>query len=917
MFNNFFSDVLTSQAQYRELSNSNRAPLLNNGFYLTPDVFDDYISFCLAGNFVPLAAAANLDFGRFLPGGVDYWPSLEPENTPSRNAQDMMINEQIVGPIIEFLRPRYAAAGIQIPQYPIARTALLRWFKLHWDIWRMKQIAKADNYTGNRNTPELRFKIYARRVQVGLWMFGGAALFMLGTISLLGNLPGWAWFFAIGVFVFTLRMLWRVTIYINRSAIHHALQRNNGWYRFRSYRDSDTLRTGGRDASSPVAVENILSVVVKDSYLAHVYRVNLVEKTLRYFRFVDAAEAQGLLDALQTGQMPRLSDWRAEKILIMFFNKVSIYVEQGLACKFPDPAQLLPLYVSITAFKELLMVDRAQLDSVEIRDNKGDVTERRIVSIFESIKNIFSDDLRIYLNDYLESIGLPYARVEALVNELSHPAVRFDTTCQRIHQESGVAEQTISDHIYFNWVLFHSENTLKTVRTVYHAAYWAYHSYLWYVLGREPTPQEIERYLRFIFHYNGALDITLLSRSFGFIEGAQPWELNRRGSPRLVINSGQPSADLEHVRELRRFFVGKGRSMAYAASFMQPSELGKEDGAVWQMDWSMLAFPAFTFLLPFDVYEFSEDPDLGILLNDLLVGDEALTSTNREVSDGEDGWNVGGIPAKARSGVHNFYGVGMMRLRAYKDTLVITSAIEDTEQGNRILDLGYRAWHSARITMLRAREKTFGRLPSFLARFCGPVIAYSFSILGQKAWRSTRIHRTEKLDLLVGDFDYYFNKLDILPYNFMMYVFGFFFSFNFFGSLFAGLFFVVMQFILTQAITSASHSLNLDRYPFSKYYARAVKMYWSSVMTYLPIIPLHHSSGMHALEGRPGIFSRGGKTTEYVRSYSSELRGTFKFTITVGISLFIVELFTVFDPFAVAYQIFFFMIIFKEILIFL
>ncbi|MCP4652090.1 MAG: hypothetical protein GY858_01740, partial [Candidatus Omnitrophica bacterium] len=458
-----------------------------------------------------------------------------------------------------------------------------------------------------------------------------------------------------------------------------------------------------------------------------------------------------------------------------------------------------------------------------------------------------------------------------------------------------------------DWVSHHAWNLYRTTKETAHASYLNYKVFLRHKIGYEPTDDDIKRYLRITFAWAKPVESDIFRNEF-MTHPTESWKVDDKSALRTVINAvdqGENSCSfIDPPPPL------KMRGWAY--NFPYIDDGSDKPGVGYMMDFVHSMYPSSTFMLPFDTYQFTKDPSLGICCVQLEVFDNEITPTIANQAMAEDNWNTRIIQALAKVSSHSFYGPGMIRINALRGNGTYFSNIEDSASGEEILLGGWRATYSGRTTLGRPREKNMEALPSFNNRFDGLVVDEWMGVRFQQIARSPLIHLTEKFGLF-NNFDYYINNPLIPWYNMVIFVVAFFLSLSPFAGFAIPLFWINFQYLMALAICAGAMNGSVAKRGFLRGVIYYWFRFWSLVFTFLPLICVGAKKIRSALDGAAGVFTRGEKLMRWPMTpfrtgdpKNPGLYDLYRPSIKMGVFLLAVLLFTPFHPDGVTSQLFFY-----------
>ena len=454
----------------------------------------------------------------------------------------------------------------------------------------------------------------------------------------------------------------------------------------------------------------------------------------------------------------------------------------------------------------------------------------------------------------------------------------------------------ISDKIIREWVVWRHENVFKTVKMLEEASQTAY-EVLYQTFNPQRADENIDAYntrmkqwvdekLQILFIYSfseknpgTSPDNQVIYDEF-FNKG---WKVNDRKAARVIVTP----------ETTETAYDAKIQFWAFARPYVRGEVL-------LTVDWTHLVFPHQFFGLPFIVNKFN-NKQLGILLPGLYITDNDITTTTREAKVAEDIWNNYIMQVKSRYNTVSFYGKGFFRTEALQDAAVYESIIEDTATGNEILKKqsptgeNYVSEFDHSIILGQAREKNLNYLPSFVARFGAPVYDDVRSVRFQQFIRDPNIPWTDKLGILF-DFDFYLNKPFIMWLNILVFFSAYLLPFNIFAYLGFATFFINLSYAFTQSINSLALVNFETEEGFFRGYRKYVSRFWKLFFTYVPFIPLHHQKIKMAARGLVGMFTRGVKSTVYLKMSFKDRFEIFRPSIRWGVLLSIILLLSPYHP---------------------
>ena len=349
--------------------------------------------------------------------------------------------------------------------------------------------------------------------------------------------------------------------------------------------------------------------------------------------------------------------------------------------------------------------------------------------------------------------------------------------------------------------------------------------------------------------------------------------------------------------------------------------LGHDDAMILNSDRDQFFYPSTVFLGPFIRQRLVEEPRLGWLCTrmEVFVDEFMPAASDHRVS--EDVWNTRTIPVEAAIGLHAFYGPGIVRWATMRDWGSYMDNIEDTGAAIEAAKLGWKGSYTPWFRWMRPREMINASIPTFQNRYGGLVSDTTMQPYFQQMLESDLIHWTEKV-CLFENFDFYYNKPIIPRFNLLIFLFAMFINFTPLSYMALPLLAIVIQYNFCQAICAGGMRLFIGQpkpniYRWVPSYLRKVvnwlvgyglylRRFWSLVLTFLPIIPLHDEKSRNAPEGTAGAFDSGIKDIYYPQASFAQLYTIYKPGFKWGVILSVIFLFSPLHPYGIIGQLFFY-----------
>jgi hypothetical protein len=266
-------------------------------------------------------------------------------------------------------------------------------------------------------------------------------------------------------------------------------------------------------------------------------------------------------------------------------------------------------------------------------------------------------------------------------------------------------------------------------------------------------------------------------------------------------------------------------------------------------------------------------------------------------------------PMYEQVGSFAFYGPGFMRYSVLGRWGYYMSNIEDTGAAGEALKDGYHGGYAPYIVNGRPREMLMDSITAFQTRFGGLVVDYARSVPFQQLLKSDKVHWTQKLTLF-NNFNFYFNKPIAIFFNALMFVGSLLLSFSPFAPLAFGVMFMATGFLLSQAISSGTVALYVERFGKVKGIKEYMGIMWALVSTFVSLLPLHVEKVLGSFEGKAGVFTSGIKDIVYPQMKFKELYSSYSASIKFGIGLLVIALLSPVSPFGFIGQFFVYMMAF-------
>ncbi|MFA6358536.1 MAG: LysM peptidoglycan-binding domain-containing protein, partial [Candidatus Omnitrophota bacterium] len=379
-----------------------------------------------------------------------------------------------------------------------------------------------------------------------------------------------------------------------------------------------------------------------------------------------------------------------------------------------------------------------------------------------------------------------------------------------------------------------------------------------------------------------------------YLVGKQNWPVNKRDAQKSIIAASAKD----------KFYSIKMQSQATAYPYVRGE-------VIFTMDWSHLLFPHQFMNLPHFVAEFN-NPEIGGALCDLMITDNDITPLNTVAAISENTFQCRQLPVRAEFGAVTFYGKGALRKKVLLHSVVHYSRIEDHATGQEILKQKsptgnkYRIIYRDSLMLGQAREKVKILHPAFTARFPGLVLDDASSVRFEEFCQDKDIHWAERMDVLLQN-DFYLHKPFIPVFNLLMWVFAFFFSYNFFSYLGLPLLGILISMPLAEGICSSAIGLLIKNKGLKKGYSEYTKNFWGLIFTFVTYIMLYVARIDNALKGKVGVFTRGEKYSTFYKAPFYTTYEVYRPAIYMGVFFLLIFMAAPFYPLAVMINFFFIM----------
>ncbi|PIU39768.1 MAG: hypothetical protein COT00_05240, partial [Candidatus Omnitrophica bacterium CG07_land_8_20_14_0_80_50_8] len=428
--------------------------------------------------------------------------------------------------------------------------------------------------------------------------------------------------------------------------------------------------------------------------------------------------------------------------------------------------------------------------------------------------------------------------------------------------QARLFEIMLARRLIHQWIMLRADNVCKTAITSTTSSREAYRVFLKNVFDRDFSDEDMMEFHRGILSYTPssprAKKVDSCPPLMSVLIQTQGWKPATwadgapKHEPLLIADAN------DHPDVLGSGWGYKVDNWTYAMR-----HIDEPDAVILNLDWEHTVLPVDVMFLPFVAYEFTERPDLGIVLTRLRDADRAMTPVARNQEVAENVWNTRILPAVARIAATALYGPGIGRKAIFQGYGVPDNKIEDSVTAQEALKDGWKTDYAPGITLSRGREKTQGGMPAFVNRFGGLTLENWLTVHYQQLVKSVRVHITEKLGLMIND-DHYLNQVFIPRYNLIVYVFAFFVSFTPYAYLALPFLFVTLQYALSQANASGGvrdYTNRYGRFWGLVHYGR--KCFWSLVNTFIPLVLNDSQKTINALGGNSGQFIGGDKKVEW------------------------------------------------------